>query len=100
MIHINFHSIFFMNSREKEIMGAMRSSEMSDLISSGDIEGLDSCIKKWHMQYRDVRIQNGTPILHCAVESMQLPMIQFLISEGVDIYAQNEVNKITTANLK
>jgi hypothetical protein len=81
-------------------MGAMRSSEIFDLVSSGDIEGLDSCIKKWHMQYSDVRIQNGTPILHCAVESMQSPMIQFLISVGVDINAQNEVNKITTVCLE
>lgn len=80
-------------------MGAMRNNEVFDLVSSGDIEGLDSCIKKWHLQYSDVMIENA-PLLHCAVESMQLPMIQFLISVGVDIHARNKVNEITTLELK
>jgi hypothetical protein len=93
-------SIYFFNklSREKE-MGVMRNNEVFDLISSGDIKGLDSCIKKWHMQYSDVMIEKA-PILHFAVESMQLPMIEFLISVGVDIHARNEVNEMTTLELK
>jgi hypothetical protein len=92
--------IFFLYklSREKE-MGVMRNNEILDLVSSGDIEGLDFCIKKWHLQYNDVMIENA-PILHCAVKSMQLPMIQFLISVGVDIHARNKVNEITTVKLE
>lgn len=75
----------------------MRLSEVFDLVGSGDIEELDFCIKKWHMQYSDIRIQN-LPLLHCAVESKQLRMIKFLISVGVDIRARDQVIRILILN--
>ena len=55
------------------------------MIKLGNIEGLDYLVTKWQWQYDDIKFENMITPLILAVMSNQLPMVQFLVSQGVDM---------------
>lgn len=63
-----------------------RLKELASLVQAGDLEDLNFVVSKWHLKYRDVRVDN-TPLLHLAVSSNQFSMVKFLLSQDVDIDA-------------
>ena len=55
------------------------------MIKLGNIEGLDYLVTKWQWQYDDIKFENLITPLILAVMSNQLPMVQFLVSQGVEL---------------
>lgn len=68
----------------------VRLKELASLVQAGDLEDLNFVVSKWHLKYRDVRVDN-TPLLHLAVSSNQFSMVKFLLSQDVDIDALDQV---------
>ena len=62
-----------------------RLKKLSTMIKLGNIEGLDYLVTKWQWQYDDIKFENMITPLILAVMSNQLPMVQFLVSQGVDM---------------
>jgi hypothetical protein len=66
-------------------MSMQRLKKLSTMIKLGNIEGLDYLVTKWQWQYDDIKFENLITPLILAVMSNQLPMVQFLVSQGVDM---------------
>ena len=66
-------------------MTMQRLKKLSTMIKLGNIEGLDYLVTKWQWQYDDIKFENLITPLILAVMSNQLPMVQFLVSQGVEM---------------
>lgn len=66
-------------------MSMQRLKKLSTMIKLGNIEGLDYLVTKWQWQYDDIKFENLITPLILAVMSNQLPMVQFLVGQGVDM---------------
>ena len=66
-------------------MTIQRLKKLSTMIKLGNIEGLDYLVTKWQWQYDDIKFENLITPLILAVMSNQLPMVQFLVSQGVEM---------------
>jgi Ankyrin repeat len=75
----------------------VRLKELASLVQAGDLEDLNFVVSKWHLKYRDVRVDN-TPLLHLAVSSNQFSMVKFLLSQDVDIDALDQVHQYQIDN--
>jgi hypothetical protein len=71
--------------RRSTEMSMQRLKKLSTMIKLGNIEGLDYLVTKWQWQYDDIKFENLITPLILAVMSNQLPMVQFLVSQGVDM---------------
>jgi hypothetical protein len=74
-----------LNSSRNTEMSMQRLKKLSTMIKLGNIEGLDYLVTKWQWQYDDIKFENLITPLILAVMSNQLPMVQFLVSQGVDM---------------
>ena len=80
-------------------MTVVRLKELASLVQAGDLEDLNFVVSKWHLKYRDVRVDN-TPLLHLAVSSNQFSMVKFLLSQDVDIDALDQVYQHQVHNVE
>lgn len=80
-------------------MTVVRLKELAGLVQAGDLEDLNFVVSKWHLKYRDVRVDN-TPLLHLAVSSNQFSMVKFLLSQDVDIDALDQVYQHQICNVE
>lgn len=71
--------------RRNTEMSIQRLKKLSTMIKLGNIEGLDYLVTKWQWQYDDIKFENLITPLILAVMSNQLPMVQFLVSQGVEM---------------
>ena len=55
-------------------MTVAKSKELSSLVQAGNIDGLTMAVVKWHLQYKDIRVEN-TPLLHLAVMADNFQMV-------------------------
>ena len=71
-------------------MTVVRLKEVSNLVQAGDIDGLNFVLSKLHLQVKDITVEN-TPLLHLAVLNEHFAMVKFLLSQGVDVHAHDQV---------
>ena len=88
LAYINNHLLLYV-SRENEMTVAL-SKELCSLVQAGNVDGLTMAVVKWHLQYKDIRVEN-TPLLHLAVIADNFQMVKFLLSKGVDLNLPDQV---------
>ena len=71
-------------------MTVAKSKELSSLVQAGNIDGLTMAVVKWHLQYKNISVEN-TPLLHLAVMADNFQMVKFLLSKGVDLNLLDQV---------
>ena len=60
-------------------------------MQAGDIDSLNFMVSKWHLQYKDIRVENTT-LLHLAVISDQFQMVKFLLAQDINVEALDQVS--------
>lgn len=83
-------SLTYFISRENDI-SVVRSKELAVLVQAGDIDSLSFMVSKWHLKYNNIRVEN-TPLLHLAVISDQFHMVKYLLAQGIDVEALDQVS--------